>query len=71
MFGFRRLKKENFQTFNINIFPDESFEGEELSPRDNMEEISSICVDFVNNFDLNNGENLLSKYTMLILLSAS
>ncbi len=53
------LKRENFDTFNINVFPDESFEGEELSPRENMKEISGICVDFVNNFDLNNGENLL------------
>lgn len=53
------LEKENFDTFNINIFPDEPFEGEELTPRENMRNISSICVDFVNNFDLDNGENLL------------
>ena len=53
------LEKENFDTFNINIFPQEEFEGEELTPRENMEYISGICVDFVNNFDINNGENLL------------
>ena len=53
------LERENFDTFNINIFPDEPFEGEKLSPRENMKNISSICVDFVNNFDMKNGENLL------------
>lgn len=53
------LERENFDTFNINIFPDEIFEDEELTPRENMEYISNLCVDFVNNFDINNGENLL------------
>lgn len=53
------LKRENFDTFNINIFPDEPFEGESISPRENMKRISSICVDFVNNFDDRNDENLL------------
>lgn len=53
------LEEENFDTFNINIFPDETYDGEDLSPRENMREISSICVDFVNNFDEDNGENLL------------
>lgn len=53
------LEEENFDTFNINIFPDQAYDGEDLSPRENMGNISSICVDFVNNFDENNGENLL------------
>lgn len=53
------LKKENFDTFDINIFPDEVCEGESISPRENMENIASICVDFVNNFDTKNDENLL------------
>lgn len=53
------LKKENFDTFNINIFPDEIYEGESISPRENMKNISGICVDFVNNFDNRNDENLL------------
>ena len=53
------LNKENFQTFNINIFPDEPFENENMTPRENIKNISSICVDFVNNFDEKNGENLL------------
>lgn len=53
------LKKENFDTFNINIFPDEPFEGESITPRENMEYISNICVDYVNNFNEKNEENLL------------
>lgn len=53
------LKKENFQTFNINIFPEEPYEEESMTPRENMNYISSICVDFVNNFNDRNDENLL------------
>ncbi|MCF6464736.1 ATP-binding protein [Clostridium sp. Cult2] len=53
------LKKENFQTFNINIFPDEPIEGESMTPRENMANITSISEGFVNNFDENNEENLL------------
>ncbi len=53
------LEKENFQTFDINIFPDEVYEEEGMSPRENMLYILSICEGFVNNFDENNDENLL------------
>jgi DNA replication protein DnaC len=53
------LKKENFDTFNINIFPDEPFEGESMTPKENMKNISNICVDYVNNFNEKNEENLL------------
>lgn len=53
------LKKENFDTFNINVFPDEPFEGESMTPRENMKYISNICVDYVNNFNEKNEENLL------------
>ncbi|MCF6462813.1 ATP-binding protein [Clostridium sp. Cult1] len=53
------LKKENFQTFNINIFPDEPIEDETMTPRENIANITSICEGFVSNFDENNEENLL------------
>lgn len=53
------LEKENFHTFNINIFPDEKFEEENMTPRENMMNILSICEGFVSNFDENNEENLL------------
>lgn len=53
------LKKENFQTFDINIFPDEPYKGESLTPRENMMNILSISEGFVGNFDEKNEENLL------------
>jgi DNA replication protein DnaC len=53
------LKKENFRTFKIDIFPDKPFNGEKLTPRENMMNILSISEGFVNNFDNNNGDNLL------------
>lgn len=53
------LEKENFHTFNIDVFSNDSFQGEELTPRENMLHILSISESFVSNFDKNNGENLL------------
>lgn len=53
------LEKQNFDTFDINIFPDEKFEDEPITPRENMMYILSICEGFVANFDENNEENLL------------
>lgn len=53
------LEKENFRTFKIDIFPDKPFGEEKLTPRENMMNILSISEGFVNNFDNNNGENLL------------
>jgi len=53
------LEKQNFDTFNINIFLDEKFENEPLTPRENMMYILSICEGFVANFEENNEENLL------------
>jgi DNA replication protein DnaC len=53
------LIKENFQTFNINIFSDKPFEDEKLTPKQNMMNILNICEGFVINFDEDNEENLL------------
>lgn len=53
------LENENFQTFNIEVFSDDKFEDEELTPKENMVNISSVAESFVINFDKNNGENLL------------
>ncbi|NLI66362.1 MAG: ATP-binding protein, partial [Tissierellia bacterium] len=38
---------------------DEPFEGEVLTPRENMIDIVGIAEGFISNFDENNGENLL------------
>lgn len=53
------LEKENFHTFNLNIFSDKPFESEGISPRENMKDILQISESFVKNFNINNGENLL------------
>lgn len=53
------LKRENFQSFDIDIFSDESYEGEDISPRENMIDILGIAEGFINNFEDNNGHNLL------------
>lgn len=56
------LDKENFNTFNENIFSDEvdlSKYKFNISPRKNIINIKNKCIDFVNNFDNINKKNLL------------
>ena len=56
------LSKENFDTFNPNIFSD-NVEPEKykinISPRQNMLTIKSKCIEFVENFDNPETRNLL------------
>ena len=56
------LSKENFETFNFNIFSDKP-EPEKykinISPRQNMITIKQKCLEFVENFDNPNTHNLL------------
>jgi DNA replication protein len=51
------LDKENFDSFIFEYYSVHKFEDEVLSPRKNIEEIFTACVNFVNNFD-RSGENL-------------
>ena len=56
------LNKENFQTFNENIFSDEVDLAKyrfNISPRRNITNIKNKCIQFVNNFDDKNQKNLL------------
>lgn len=53
------LEKENFKHFNLELFSDEIFEGQSLTPRQNMMSILNVCEGFVFNFDEDNEENLL------------
>lgn len=53
------LEKENFKTFDINIFSEEPFEDEALTPRQGILEILQVCEGFCINFDKKNEENLL------------
>ena len=53
------LEKENFKNFDINVFSNEPFEDEKLTPRENMLDILSIAESFVADFDKPNAPNLL------------
>ena len=52
------LEKENFNTFDINVFSNESYKNEKLTPRQNMYYILEISEDFCSNFH-DTGVNLL------------
>lgn len=56
------LQKENFSTFNENLFSDEIDLAKyhfNVSPRENIKNIKQKCLDFVKDFDNPNGKNLL------------
>ena len=56
------LAKENFETFNENVFSDEvdlSKYGENISPRKNIINIKNKCIEFVQNFENPEYKNLL------------
>jgi DNA replication protein DnaC len=53
------LENENFQNFRIDIFKDEQFENESMTPRENMTDIVGIAEGFISNFEERNGDNLL------------
>ena len=56
------LDKENFNTFNENLFSDEVDIAKyrfNISPRENIKQIKQKCIDFIENFDDPNSNNLL------------
>lgn len=56
------LSKENFETFNPNIFSNEvdlAKYGENISPRKNIIDIKNKCIEFVKNFENPECKNLL------------
>ena len=56
------LDKENFDTFNLNIFSDETDLSKynfNISPRKNMQNIKNKCIEFIENFDNPKYKNLL------------
>jgi DNA replication protein DnaC len=61
------LQRENFSTFNLNVFPDnistnvdsENNHIQTKSQRENMKSIHSKCIDYVNNFAKKNNRDLL------------
>ena len=56
------LSKDTFDNFNINLFSnkvDPNKYGSHISPRENIKDIHSSCLNFVENFDNPDGKNLL------------
>ena len=56
------IKKENFENFNINLFPDEINEQKyktKGSPRKNILRIKESCINFIENFNNLETKNLL------------
>lgn len=53
------LEKENFHNFNINLFSSESYDKEELTPRQNMMHLLNTSEGFVMNFQDPQTKNLL------------
>lgn len=53
------LSKENFNTFDIDLFSDVTFRDHLKTPKQNMLDILSRCEGFVHNFEKDNYENLL------------
>lgn len=45
------LKKENFNTFDINIFSNEPYKNKKVTPKQNMYQILGISEDFCSNFN--------------------
>lgn len=55
----RMIKKQNFSTFDINVFSDLPFEDRGISPKENMKNILKIVGQFIETFDQYNDMNLL------------
>lgn len=53
------LERENFDTFNLDVFSEEYNESFKSSPKQHMADVLSICESFVLNFDLNDRKNLM------------
>lgn len=48
------ISKENFNTFDINVFSNEPYENEKYTPKQNMYNILDTCEDFCENFHRTN-----------------
>lgn len=55
----QKLLKENFDTFDMDLFSDEPFEDKEESPKQHMMRILDVAERFCLNFKQANDENLL------------
>ncbi len=44
------LQKENFGTYDLNVFSDEVYSGQKFSPRENAEKLRDAMIGYVKNF---------------------
>lgn len=55
----RMIEKQNFATFDLNVFSPLPFEDEEMSPRENMKLVLEMVNRFIETFEEYNDMNLL------------
>lgn len=55
----RKLERENFSTFTLNVYSSEPWPKEKLSQRENMQNIVMHCESFTHSFSEDNNQNLL------------
>lgn len=53
------LEKENFDTFDLNVFSDKVYEKFDISPKENMARVLKIAQKYIHTFDDKNDLNLL------------
>lgn len=53
------LDRENFSTFDLNVFSSDYNDQFQMSPRQHMADVLSKCESFVINFDIKNQNNLV------------
>lgn len=59
------IERENFSTFNLNYYSTVKSETYRISPRENILDIKSRCVDFCETFDINDNNLLFTGSTGL------
>ena len=57
--GLQGLERENFSTFNEQIFPDDPIEGRKNSQRGYIKRIRAYCETYADQFDPREGKGLL------------
>ena len=53
------LSRNNFQTFDLSLFPRTVLEGQSVSPRKNMTQVSKMAYAYAENFPQNNPHSML------------
>lgn len=57
--GMAALQSENFDTFNIHLFPEEALPGMQVTQREYMRTLRALCEQYADDFPCNAQRNLL------------